>query len=123
MFTKEMLMEYRMLMEAGDTLEVIERFYDDDIEQQENYDASIKGKHVLLQLEKDNIERVHSFQIKVHNLLAEAETGRVLGEMEIRFDSKKNGRKILEEAFVQRWRQGKIIYQRFYYKDFQEYIG
>ncbi len=123
MFTKEMLMEYRMLMEAGDTLEVIERFYDDDIEQQENYDASIKGKHVLLQLEKDNIERVHSFQIKVHNLLAEAETGRVLGEMEIRFDSKKNGRKILEEAFVQRWRQGKIIYQRFYYKDFREYIG
>ncbi len=123
MFTKEMLMEYRRLMEAGDTLEVIERFYDDDIEQQENYDASIKGKHVLLQLEKDNIERVHSFQIKIHNLLAEAETGRVLGEMEIRFDSKKNGRKILEEAFVQRWRQGKIIYQRFYYKDFQEYIG
>jgi hypothetical protein len=123
MFTKEMLMEYRMLMEASETLEVIERFYDDDIEQQENYDASIKGKHVLLQLEKDNIERVHSFQIQVHNLLAEAETGRVLGEMEIRFDSKKNGRKILEEAFVQRWRQGKIIYQRFYYKDFREYIG
>jgi hypothetical protein len=44
MFTKEMLMEDSMLMEAGDTLEVIERFYNDDIEQQENYDASIKGK-------------------------------------------------------------------------------
>ncbi len=96
-----MLREYRLLIEAGKTLEIIERFYDEDIQQQENYDAPIKGKAALLQLEKDNIEPVHSFQIQVPNLLAEEATRKVMGEMEIRIDSKKNGKKILQEAYVQ----------------------
>lgn len=35
----------------------------------------------------------------------------VMGEMFIRMDSKKFGKKKLEEAFIQKWVDGKIIYQ------------
>jgi len=43
-----------------------------------------------------------------------------MGEMNISFDSKRHGRKKLHEAFVQHWKDGKIEYQKFYYKEIQD---
>jgi hypothetical protein len=116
----DILPEYKALLEAGKTLEIIERFYDEEIVQVENYDAPIHGKRILLQMEIENIERVHSFEIKLTDLITDEAMGKVMGEMEVRFESRKSGKKILEEAFVQHWKQDRIIYQRFYYKGFSE---
>ena len=38
-----------------------------------------------------------------------------MGELLIQFHSKKSGKKIIHEAFIQKWQHGKVKYQRFYY--------
>jgi len=58
---------------------------------------------------------VNSLVTKVNEVVFDNDTGTVWVQMIINFDSKKNGKKRLEEAFIQKWLNGKIIYQRFYY--------
>ncbi len=109
---------YSRLLEEGKYLEVIEQFYADDIEQVENYDLPIKGKESLHQQEKKNLASVHSVHGRITSYAINKEKGIVAGEMFFIFESKNSGKKKLEEAFVQRWVDGKIIHQRFYYKGF-----
>lgn len=117
---KETVTLYKNLLEAGANIEVIERFYADDVIQSENEDTIIKGKARVLELEKNNLSGVDSFESKIDTLIIDEEMGLVMGEMSIRFLSKKMGKKKLKEAFVQQWTDGKIKYQKFYYKDFTD---
>jgi hypothetical protein len=54
--------------------------------------------------------------IKIPTWLVDEEQGLAMGEMVIHFDSKKKGTQVLTEAFLQRWENGKIVFQKFYYK-------
>jgi hypothetical protein len=117
---KEIVAIYKNMLEAGANMEVIEKFYADDIIQAENEDTIIKGKVRVLELEKNNLAGVDSSESKIDTLIIDEEMGLVMGEMSIRFISKKMGKKRLKEAFVQQWADGKIKYQKFYYKDFTD---
>jgi len=110
--------KYLELMEAGEFLETIEAFYDEEMIQIENSNPSIRGKTALLDLEKKNMEGVHSVSVQVQEYVIDEEKGTVIGVMLVRFDSKKSGKKKIEEAFHQKWRGGKITYQRFFYSGF-----
>jgi hypothetical protein len=112
--------EYITLIEQGDYLEAIDRFYDDKIVQIENTNEPLIGKSTLRDNEIKNLDNVHSVEIKTQRVVVDEEQGLVLGEMLMHFDSKKTGRRKLAEAFVQQWQDGKIIEQRFYYKGFQD---
>lgn len=107
------------LLETGRFLEAIDTFYHDDIIQVENYQASVKGKQRLKQIEIDNLDRVSEVSCKVLSYVVDEGKNLVMGEMYIEFTSINMGKMLLEEAFIQRWDEGKILYQRFYYKDFQ----
>lgn len=107
------------LLETGRFLEAIDHFYHDDIIQVENYQSSVKGKQRLRQIEIDNLERVSQVSCKVLSYVVDEGKNLVMGEMYIEFTSINMGKMLLEEAFIQRWDDGKILYQRFYYKDFQ----
>jgi hypothetical protein len=111
----ELVEEYKQLVEQGKSIEVIERYYEDDMMQVENNAIPVKGKQQLLELEKTNISRVHNFSILITSIIIDEQLKKVMGEMTVRFHSKKNGRKIMHEAFVQHWDNDKIQYQRFYY--------
>ncbi len=108
--------EYRILLEKGDNLSVIDLFYDDDMQQVENEAAPIIGKKAIKEMEKKTLESVNSFEQKIVSLVIDEEKGMVMGEMLIFFDSKKHGPKKLLEAFIQHWKSGKILYQKFYYQ-------
>jgi len=110
--------QYKTLLEKGDNVALIELFYDDSIIQVENSEPPVTGKTVLLELEKKNLEGVHWVTINISNIVVDEKSGWVMGEMQIVFNSKKLGLKKLEQAFVQQWKGQKIIYQRFYYKEF-----
>ncbi len=110
-----LIKEYQLLLEAGKNFVLIDKFYDDEIVQAENNEPPVKGKTALTEIEKINIEGVHSFNQQIISLVADESAGIVMGEMRIQFDSKKSGKKIIHEAFIQKWQCGKIIYQRFYY--------
>jgi hypothetical protein len=117
---KEIITLYKALLEAGESIALIEKFYADDIIQIENEETAIKGKLQLLELEKNNIAGVDSFESKIDTIIIDEEQKLVMGEMSIQFVSKRLGKKKLKEAFVQQWMNGKITYQKFYYKDFTD---
>ncbi len=106
--------EYQSLLEAGKNIELISTFYDDEIVQVENNEQPVKGKSVLLEMERNNISGVYSFSQQIISLLADENTGIVMGEMRVKFHSKTKGKKIIHEAFIQKWQHEKIQYQRFY---------
>ena len=95
--------------------QIIDEFYDENIIQIENCEKPIKGKEKLSGIENKNLDGVNSLVTKVNEVVFDNDTGTVWVQMIINFDSKKNGKKRLEEAFIQKWLNGKIIYQRFYY--------
>ncbi len=71
----------------------------------------------MLQLEVSNIRKVNSFSIAIHRIVIDEVKRIVMGAMEIVFESKKIGQKKISEAFVQPWKDNRIVYQRFYYKE------
>lgn len=113
---KTQVADFQELITNGKTVEAIEKYYADDIQVQENTDAPRVGKQLALTHEKANIERVKYFKINIKSNVADENQGLVLGEMAIEFETLKGEVKHLEEAFVQRWKGGKIVFERFYYK-------
>jgi hypothetical protein len=111
----DLVMKYKQLVEKGDSIGVIDRFYDDEIMQVENNEPAIQGKKRLLELEKASIERVYSFELQISSIIIDEEQKKVMGEMLVKFNSKKDGKRKFHEAFVQQWENEKIKYQRFYY--------
>src|SRR6478752_4030423 len=114
---------YIKLLTKGHFAEVIDLYYHHDITQIENYDPPIVGRERLRQIELDNLDRIAQVNCKVLSYAVNEKNGLVMGEMYIEFTSKRLGKMLLEEAFVQKWEDGKILYQRFYYKDFQHLLG
>jgi hypothetical protein len=115
---KEIFLDYKKQLEKGDMLQIIDHFYGDNIHQIENNNAPIIGKSVLKQMEIDNLAGVNSVNIALPTWLVDEEKGLAMGEMVIHFDSKKSGKLLLTEAFLQHWENGKIVLQKFYYKSF-----
>lgn len=106
---------YRQLLEDGRHLQVIETFYDTSMIQVENNAAPIKGKKQLLEMEEKNLSKVTACITRIVSMVTNETSQEVMGELLIEYNSKEKGWMRLEEAFVQHWNNGKIIYQRFYY--------
>ena len=111
--------EFARLTRAGETLAAIDNFYADDIQQFENTDDPIIGKEKLRELEVANLDRVTFLQIDILNEVIDEEQQIVWGEFRIQFTNKKLGKMRLNEAFFQRWRDGKIIEFKFFYKEIE----
>ncbi|NRB53132.1 MAG: hypothetical protein HRU41_36085 [Saprospiraceae bacterium] len=111
----EKVAQYKSLMEKGAFLQVIDKYYDEAIKQKENNEPSVRGRTTLREMEEKNLDGVHAVELEIISMVVDEQQEMVMGEMLIRFHSKKHGWKKLEEAFVQKWEAGKIIYQRFYY--------
>lgn len=114
----ELVTQYRRLLENGENLAVIDAFYDEGIVQVENDESPVRGRHALRQLEVQNLAKVTACRQRITALLADERQGLVMGEMTIAFTGKTSGPRQLNQAFVQHWRDGKIVYQRFYYGGF-----
>jgi sulfate adenylyltransferase subunit 1 len=108
--------DFQNLISAGKTLEAIEKYYADNVQLQENSDAPRVGKTLALAHEKGNMERVKYFKINIKSSVLDETQGLVMGEMHIDFETLKGVKIEMNEAFVQRWENGKIVFERFYYK-------
>lgn len=116
----EKVAKYKALMEKGAFLQVIDQFYAGNIKQKENNEPSIRGRAALRELEEKNLKGMHAIELEIISMVIDEEQAKVMGEMLIRFHSKKHGWKKLEQAFVQYWEGHKIVYQRFYYHAVQD---
>lgn len=100
----------------GNILGVFEELYDDSIIMQENNEAQRIGKAVNREYETNfvnSIEEFHGAEIKSVNVNEEAGTSAVESFMD--FTLKGFGRVSRHQVAVQKWENGKIVFEHFYY--------
>jgi ketosteroid isomerase-like protein len=99
---------------SGKALEAFEQYYADDVVMQENSDEPRVGKDVNRKAEVEFFSSLAEFH--EGKLLASAVNGDVtFGEwfMDVTF---KNGTRVkLAQVAVRRWKDGKIVHERFFY--------
>ena len=120
---RELVDQYKQLLEQGDTIAVIEQFYDENIYQLENDEETIVGKQRLLDLEKQSLEKVNELILRIPTLVVDEEQQVVMGEMMITFYHKTGGLRFLKEALIQHWENGRIVKQQFYYRGIRSAEG
>lgn len=96
-------------------LNAFDKFYADDVQMQENDSEPFKGKEVNRKREQEFLNSVEQFH--GGKLLGEAVNGDVsYSEWEYDVTFKKGGRVKLQQVAARRWKNGKIVHERFYYK-------
>ena len=100
---------------SGKAMEAFEELYDDDVVMQENMDAEFRGKDLNRKREQEffaSVEAWHDGKV-----LASAVNGDVsLSEWYMEVTIKGAGRVQMAQVAVRRWKNGKIVHERFYHK-------
>jgi hypothetical protein len=100
---------------TGRAMEAFEELYDDDVVMQENTEAEHRGKDVNRKREQEffaTVEEFHGGQV-----LASGHGGDVsFSEYDMDVTLKGVGRIKMVQVAVRRWKNGKIVNERFYHK-------
>lgn len=96
-------------------LDAIDKFYHPNIQQYENHQEPLKGKKLLRAKEEAVSQGVSDVTTTLSDVVIVEQEQLIWGRMKITFNSEEVGAKILDQAFMQRWKHGQIIEQRFYY--------
>ena len=101
---------------AGDLMNAFEKYYTNTVVMQENDSEPFTGKEVNRRREQEFMNSVEQFHGA--NLLAEAVNGDVsFSEWEYDVTFKGGaGRVKLQQVASRRWKNGKVVHERFYYK-------
>jgi ketosteroid isomerase-like protein len=106
--------ELNAALQRGEILPAYEKFYADDVVMQENADPPTKGKDANRVREKAFVDSIAEF----HGMkLVGGAVGDDISFSEWMLDVtfKGGGRVVMHQAAVRRWRQGKVVSERFYY--------
>ncbi len=98
----------------GQGMEAFEKYYHDDVVMQENEDKPRIGKNISRKFEKEfmeNVKKIHD--AKVLSTATNGSTAMVEWFMDITF--KDGTRRKVTEVAVQKWKNGKIVHEKFYY--------
>lgn len=100
---------------SGKAMEAFEELYDEDIVMQENLEPEYRGKAFNRKREQDFFATVEAWHGgKVH---ASAVSGDVsFSEWEMEVTLKGVGRITMAQVAVRRWKNGKLVHERFYHK-------
>ena len=100
---------------AGKAMEAFEELYDENIVMQENQEPEIHGKAVNRKREQDFFASVEAFHGA--KVLSSAVHGDVsFSEWEMDVSLKGVGRITMSQIAVRRWKNGKLVHERFYHK-------
>jgi ketosteroid isomerase-like protein len=99
---------------GGQAMEAFETLYADDVVMQENLQPATVGKDANRERELAFFSAVEQFHGA--ELLATAVNGDVsFGEIHMDVTFKGAGRVRMAQAYVRRWKNGKVVHERFYY--------
>lgn len=102
------------MIQKGQIVEAIERFYAEDCAMQENANEPVRGRQANIEREKQFLEQVKTWN--GFDAKAVAVDGDVAFiECVLDFVSTDDQRITMEQVSVQRWQDGKIVHERFYY--------
>ena len=100
---------------SGQALAAFEELYADDVVMQENTEAEHRGKDVNRKREQEffaTIEQFHGGQVLASGHGADVS----FSECEMDVTLKGVGRIQMVQVAVRRWKDGKIVHERFYHK-------
>lgn len=111
---KQLNDELDQMVLSGKAMEAYEKFYADDIVMQENADPPTAGKDANRQREIDFFSSVENFHgADVRGSAAGDDISFSEWMMDVTF---KGGQRMkMEQTAVRRWKDGKIVSERFYY--------
>ena len=112
----EKISECHKMVGEGQMLEAFEKFYHDDVVMVEATGEVREGKDANREFEKQwmgGIKEMHGGGVKSINANEEAGTSSVESWVDLTFQD--GNRMKMEEVAVQKWQDGKIIHERFYY--------
>lgn len=107
--------ELTKLIQQGQTIEAMDRFYADDVTMQENQQSPRIGKAVCLEHERRMLAGVTSMQAKLLNQAINGAADVVFSEWQYAFTDLSGQRFLLTEVSVQSWRNELISTEKFYY--------
>lgn len=110
---------YQELLLQNKGLEAIDIYYHNNIHQYENYSEPLIGKTLLRAKEEAIVQSMNSYSVSIEDVVIDESKQLVWGRMTFIFDSAELGKKILDEAFMQKWHNGQIKELRFYYAALQ----
>jgi len=116
MTVKELAQELTNMVIAGRVMEAFEKFYGDDVIVIENNEPERVGKEVNREFHKkfmENVGEVH--ETKVNHLATDEEKGIAFIYWHFDMTSKDGKRRVVDEVAVQKWVDGKIVKERFFY--------
>jgi len=114
---KEDVKELNDMILQGKMMEAFEKFYADDVTMQENSEEPRVGKDVNRKFEEEfmnNIQEFHGAELNASAFTDDGETAMNYWDFDLTF---KNGeRKKSSQVAVQKWKDGKIVMERFFHK-------
>jgi ketosteroid isomerase-like protein len=114
MNTLELDRQLNEMIIQGKSVEALERFYAEDVVAQENDEPERVGRAAWLQARTQMEKMIKKFDAKV---LAHAANGDVsLSEWEYNVELEGMGPIVMKQVAVRRWRDGRIVRERFYHK-------
>ena len=106
-------------IQQGKILEAMDAFYAEDAAMQENRHEPKRGLPTLIEHEKNflsSVKEFHGFDATSIGVQGgEGGTGTALVESWLEFTNQDDQKIRLEQVSVQRWENGKIKHERFYY--------
>ena len=111
---RALALELHARVARGELLEAFDQYYADDVSMQENLNEPVAGHAANREREVaflDSIAEVHGYD--VHAVAADGDTTFV--ESTFRFTSKAGDEVALTQVARSRWRDGKIVEERFYH--------
>ncbi len=111
---KEKIEDLNKMILSGQNMEAFEKYYHNDVVMQENSNPPTQGKSANREREMQSIsmvEQFHGAEVK------SVSVGENLTMVEWSFDMTYKGghRAKIDQVAVQKWKDGQIIHERFYY--------
>ena len=111
---KESVEDLNSMLLQGRAMEAFEKYYADDVVMQENEQPPTVGKNANREREKQFFANVTEFRTAEVKAVAVGDNVTMV-EWFVDYTHKEWGKKTYHQVAVQRWRDGKIVHERFYY--------
>jgi len=98
----------------GEILDAVDRYYADDAQMQENGNTPTVGKPAIIEHEKKFLSTVKEWKNTEFTAIA-ADGDTALLEYNFEFINTNGDTVRYEQVSVQKWRNGQIVHERFYY--------
>ncbi len=102
------------LLLQGKELEALEKFYDEDVEVQENDLNPIAGKQRAIEARKDFLSGVSEISC-VQPLKVAVGEGTTMVEWKLDYRLKNGDQKKYTKVAIQEWKDGRIVREKFYF--------